>query len=170
MSKNIWLNLAGFQLIWWLSVLLGNTALPWVVLILILHLVFHPNRISELAVMLVCALCGIAVDASLTVAGVFVFPESGLILPLWLIALWFAFCATLRQGLVWFRGHYWLAALLGGFSAALTYIGAAGLGAVELGLPIWQVFLLLALIWSLLFPCLVFISQLLEQPYVCKVY
>ncbi len=166
MSKNIWINLAGFQLIWWMSVLLGNAALPWVFMMLALHLVFHPERTSEASVMLICALCGIIVDGVLTLLGVFRFAEAGLILPFWLLALWLAFCATLRQGLIWFRGRYLLAALSGGLSAALTYMAAAKLGAVELGFTDGQTFLLLTLIWSGLFPLLLLLSQRLERNYV----
>ncbi|MFW1677127.1 DUF2878 domain-containing protein [Pontibacter sp. JAM-7] len=168
MSKNIWINLIGFQLAWWLCVLLGNTAVLWVLVLLVLHIQFHPQPVLEIRIILLSAGCGIIVDSLLTLVGVFQFTDADWILPLWLVVLWLAFCTTLRQGLSWFQRHYWLASGLGGGSAALTYLGAARLGAVQLGLPEWQVFILLVLIWSALFPLLLWISQFTERRYVCQ--
>ena len=74
-SECFWINLTGFQLIWWLSVLLGNSAVPVVLLLLVLHIAFHSQPLREIRVLLVCAILGFTVDGLLTLGGVFVFNQ-----------------------------------------------------------------------------------------------
>ena len=96
-----WLNFALFQSIWFAAIL-GRESLEWVlILLLIAHLLLCSDRKTEMKVMLLCAGLGSAVDIVLTLTGVFVFdPAPSLLpIPLWLIALWLGFAATLRHSL-----------------------------------------------------------------------
>jgi len=49
--------------------------------------------------------------------------------PAWILALWALFATTLREPLRWLQGRWWLAALLGGVSGAMSYWAAIRLGA-----------------------------------------
>ncbi len=155
LSQFWWVNLAGFQLAWWLCILMGDDALWIVVALLVMHLAGHRKPLVECLVITSCATLGFAVDTFLTLYGVFVFGSGQGWPPLWLFMLWLAFSATLRQGLAWFSGRYLFSALAGSLVGALTYLAAGRLGAVSFGLTGLQVAVMLALEWLLLFPALV---------------
>ncbi|WP_432695658.1 DUF2878 domain-containing protein [Marinobacterium sp. YM272] len=159
LSCNFWISLIGFQAIWWSLILWGNSALLPAMLLLLAHLLFHRTPRQELQLMIYVALPGFLVDSMLTLAGVFVFPATAMVAPAWLLLLWFAFAATLNQALGWFSGRYLLAALIGGVGGSSTYIAAAELGAVSLGLGLVPAFLLLTLVWTLLFPFLIWLKD-----------
>lgn len=158
-SGNIWLNLVGFQLIWWSLVIWGNAALVIAMPLLAAHILLHKTPWQELQVMFLVAVPGFLIDSLLTAAGVFQFSPPTVIAPLWLLVLWFAFAATLNQALNWFSGRYLLAALLGGVGGSSTYLAASELGAVALGIGFGQAFIVLTLVWTLLFPFLVWFKD-----------
>lgn len=163
-SQNFWVNVIGFQLIWWLSILVGDEAIFVVAIIISLHMVFHSQPLLELTVVLLTAILGFSVDLSLTLLGFFSFQNSGLP-PLWLLFLWLGFGATLRQSLAIFSKNFALAGLIGSIGAGGTYIAAAKLGAVELSFSSTQSFLLLGAVWVFLFPLLLYLSKRLSAAY-----
>ncbi|RTE65283.1 DUF2878 domain-containing protein [Amphritea opalescens] len=156
-SEHTWVNLLGFQLAWWCAILYTSASVPVLILLLMLHLLFHSQPLREFYVLLLCGLIGFAVDMLLTTLGIFRFELPGL--PLWLLFLWFCFAATLRQSLAFFASHLSLASLCGGLFGSLTYLAAANLEAVTLGWPLLQSGLLLMLIWMVLFPLLIGLSN-----------
>ena len=157
LSNNLWINIAGFQLAWLSAILLGNSGLLILLVLLVLHFVFHRSPGSEIVFVCGAGLAGFSIDTLLTLQGVFIFTEPGLP-PLWLLLLWFCFSATLRQSLSFFQSRLPLAALCGGVCGALTYLAAARLGAFVPGLADMSLFLLIALIWSFLFPLLIWLG------------
>lgn len=163
-SQHFWLNLIGFQLCWWSAILLSDERVVILSVLLVTHLLLHRHPIHEGVVILSCGLTGFAVDIILTAADVFRFGVSALP-PLWLLLLWFCFSATLRQSMSYFYGRWVMAGVCGGIFGSLTYIAAANLGAVAFGLPLSQIFLLLMLLWTGLFPLLLWLSgqRFLEQ-------
>lgn len=160
LSQFWWVNLAGFQLAWWLCILMGNDALWVVIALLVLHLLGHRKPLAECLVVTSCAVLGFAVDTFLTRYGVFIFSSGQGWPPLWLLLLWFAFSATLRQGLTWFSGRYRISALAGSLLGTLTYLAAGRLGAVSFGFAELEVAALLALVWLLLFPALLKLADI----------
>ncbi|MCW9052093.1 MAG: DUF2878 domain-containing protein [Motiliproteus sp.] len=126
-SQNLWVNLLGFNLIWWLCILYGDKVLLPVSLLLLLHLLLHRTPVIEMMTLFICGGLGFAVDSLLTLAGVFRFESSSILPPLWLALLWLSFTATLRQSLRWFRGRYRLAACAGALAGSTTYLAAAQL-------------------------------------------
>ncbi len=162
-SQAWWINLIGFQLAWWLSVLYGNQALPFVAVLIAVHLLFHSTPKVELFVLVSCTLLGMLVDASLTLTGIFVFAHDHAWPPVWLALLWLSFAATLRQGLHWFKGRYLLSALVGSLAGAASYLAAGRLGAVSFGVTEIEAALLLALIWMMLFPALMKLASAMEE-------
>ncbi|WP_136679863.1 DUF2878 domain-containing protein [Neptunomonas sp. XY-337] len=166
-SERFWVNAIGFQAVWWGSILLGDTAAFAVLALLALHLAFHSQPIVEARVVIASGVVGFSVDSLLTVAGVFTFPSLILSLPpIWLLLLWFAFSATLRNSLSVLRKYRVLASVLGAVAGASTYIAAAKLGAVELSFGYLATFLLLLPVWAVLFPCLLVLTEKLEESYV----
>ena len=166
-SDNTIVNAIGFQAIWWSCILLGNLALPLVACLIVFHIYFHSRAFDELRIILFCGLIGFLLDAVLTAAGIFEFGAQAFYgwPPAWLLALWFGFSATLRNSLDFFRKHMVLAALLGAISGAGSYLAAERLGAVDFPLGLVESYILLAAIWALLFPAIIYISQKTETQY-----
>lgn len=162
-SQIFWINLAGFQLIWWLCILLGNTSLPIVLFLLVLHVVFHSQPLQETLAIFSCAIFGFVVDLLLTSKGLFIFNGSSSLPPIWLFALWLGFSATLRQSLDYFSSHYVLAAFLGAIGGSAAYLAAEAMGAVEFGASELYMATFLAFIWFLLFPLLSWLSHLVTR-------
>ncbi|MCO4758751.1 MAG: DUF2878 domain-containing protein [Oceanospirillaceae bacterium] len=166
LSQIFWVNLVGFQMVWWLSILGRDHTQSVIFFLLLMHFLLHARPAHEVKVMLVCGVIGYSVDAVLTFAGVFVFYEHGggvYMPPLWLLLLWFGFSATLRQSLVFFVDKLPLAALCGALAGSLTYVAAANLGAVSFGYSVSLTAYLLAAIWAVLFPLLLWVSELLGE-------
>lgn len=168
-SERLWVNAIGFQAVWWGSILLGDTAAFAVIALLVLHFAFHSQPMVEAGAVVASGVVGFSVDLMLTMAGVFTFPTAYLTLalpPVWLLLLWFAFSATLRNSLSVLRKYRVLASVLGAITGASTYIAAAKLGAVELSFGYLATFLLLLPVWAVLFPCLLILTEKLEESYV----
>ncbi|WP_271272041.1 DUF2878 domain-containing protein [Aliamphritea hakodatensis] len=166
LSENIWVNLLWFQLLWWLSILQTDSARWPVLLLLVAHLVMHRHLFTEALVITACGCLGFIVDSLLTLLGFFRFYPDTVLPPFWLFLLWLGFAATLRQGLKFFVGRWYLAMLSGAVAGAATYFAAAELGAVALGWSDVESVLLLAGIWALMFPGLLWLSHSLGRRYV----
>ena len=137
----------------------------WVVVALIIaHILFVGESLTELAVVLVTALAGIITDSLLALFGVYIFSGSGQFLPIpfWLILLWFAFASTLRHSLAYLSKHYRLAAGLGAVGGTLSYVAGMKLQAVTFGLAFYPTVLLLACIWACLMPVIFLLCQRIE--------
>lgn len=158
LSENIWVNLCGFQLAWWLAVVWGSVTWPVLLLLVALHLFFHTKPITEAKLISAAACLGFTLDSLLMYLGVFVFSPESFLPPLWLAILWCCFAATLNQGLSWFSNKLLAAAVIGAIAGPLSYLAGEQLGAVSFGQPLWLTLWLLVVTWALLFPALVLIA------------
>ena len=73
LSQKFWVNQAGFQLAWWCAILFTSQSLPVLIILLLLHFLFHRHPLNEAYVVLACGLIGFSVDLLLTAAGLFRF-------------------------------------------------------------------------------------------------
>lgn len=125
------------------------------------------ESLSRAKAMAVVTLVGVAVDSCQMLAGLIVFdqtggdpwaePIAGLIVPVWMIALWLNFSIVLRPLLSFFRQRLLLAALLGGIGGVVAYRGGAELGALSLAGGTYAL-LSIGLAWSALFPFAVYVD------------
>ena len=147
-----WLNLAWYQAIWLVAVLGGEATVPVLCLMLLLHVIWVPNRAHELCFIAICAGIGITIDSLVTLVGIMQFSENaGLLpIPLWLICVWLAFGGTLRHSMKLVMSRPSLAILLGAFFAPLTYIAGERLGAVLFTYPLPHTVFVLAMCWTCL--------------------
>ena len=152
----ILINAVCFQLVWWAGVLAQNQLLLLSILLILSHFLLSPSARHDALVMGVCGAIGIAVDSLLVWFGVFEFAN----IPYWLGLLWLYFALCLDYSLSVFRKFpLWLQSVLGGVFGCLSYLAGAKFDAVELPLgDAWSA-LILALIWSGLFPVLLIISS-----------
>lgn len=152
-------NLIGYNLIWALCIFWGNQGLIYVCMLLVVHFILISEPLFELKIIIITASIGYTIDCLLTVAGFFEFDQVHGVTPLWLAALWLGFCTTLRHSLSMFAEKLLISSLLGALAGASSYMAAAHLGVVQMGQSNLASVLILALIWAVLFPCLMWISH-----------
>ncbi|MFT5447918.1 MAG: hypothetical protein ACI9DC_003097 [Gammaproteobacteria bacterium] len=140
------LNFSAFQCCWFANVIGAANGVPWLgPLVTSLWLAVHiaslrgvamPGDIAfEARVLLAAIAIGWAADSALTLAGLISFPDItrlGGPSPLWMVALWACFAATLRHSLGWLRARWLLGAVLGAVAGPLAYLGGEALGAISL--------------------------------------
>jgi hypothetical protein len=163
LSEKAWFNALWFQSTW-LCLVLGREDLLLLSLSLIgLHLVLVPQRRQEIRQLALLGGTGVAVDAGLSLMGVFEF-AGGVLMPGWLVCLWLAFASTLGRSLSFLGARLWLTVLAGAVAFPLNYYAGSRLGAVEFGWPLWQSLLIMALIWSVMLPALYYLQRRFFSP------
>ena len=168
--KHPWLNLIGFQLVWFGAV--GGAAAGWwwagplvLVAFAAVQLGTGPRAASDLRLMLACALVGTAVDSAWVQLGWMHFaspvPWPGLA-PVWIVAMWMGFALTLDHSLAPLQRRPWLGAVLGGVGGPLAYWGAErAWGAVTIDDAV-AAYLGLAVTWAVLTPALLQLATVLR--------
>lgn len=154
-------NLVLFQSLW-LAAVLGRESWLWLVaLLLIVHLLLRTDRRTELKIMLLSSGVGAVVDIALTLAGVFIFtPEpSFLPIPIWLVALWLGFAATLRHSLSYLLKRPAIAIAAAALTAPLSYFAAMRLGAVEFGFSTPFTLIVLGVLWAPMMAIFIYICR-----------
>jgi len=163
-------NIVGFQVGWFAAVLGGANALPWVgtgaaLVIVVLHLASAKHPRSELQLVAVAALIGLAWESALVSFGVTSYPSGILVsgmAPHWIVAMWLLFATTINVSLRWLRNRAWLAALSGSVSGPLAFYAGHRLGGVEFAQPAVAM-LVLAVGWAIFVPLLVWLGGRLED-------
>ena len=154
------LNIIIFNLLW-LGLVLGRDSLIHLTLPSLLIYLACLLRIGDLKVhqILLPAIIGIMIDMSLTFFGIFIFPDSSLIVPFWLILLWINFSTTITLSLSFIGKNKLIAFGLGATALPFNYTVGERLGAVTFGEPYLFSILVLVLVWSVSFPILFMVSH-----------
>lgn len=129
-------------------------------LLILTHLWLAEDRRGEIHLILVVILLGLLIDGGQQALGLFRFKpdELGLFLPVWVLVIWAQFATLLHYALSWLSTRYLPAVLFGALGGPLAYGGGIRLGAAEFGSrPLFSLSLL-AIIWALLLPLLVWLS------------
>ncbi|MCA1796203.1 MAG: DUF2878 domain-containing protein [Geobacteraceae bacterium] len=156
------INVALYQ-IGWFSCLLGAALgfpLPGAFAslgLILLHLLLTDAPRAEVRLLLAACLVGIVVDSLQQAAGLFTFktdPNWPLWLPLWVFVIWIQFATLLRFALHWLLGRYLLGALFGAIGGPLAYWSGIRMGAATFGENPQLTLLVLALVWALVTPLL----------------
>ena len=164
-------NFVAFQAAWLACVLGAARGAPWlgpafVLAWLVVHLQVMDKieRRVEWRLMIVAAALGYGVDTMLLTGGRLVFPPDPQAAdsPLWMVALWIGFAATLARSLRWLDGRYLLAAGLGLAGGPAAYWAGARLGAVELTAGSVSM-LWIAAAWAVALPLLILARAVLAR-------
>ena len=133
----VWLNFAGYQAVWFASVLGAAHGAAWVGVVCCLTFVAvqtwaSPWWRADLQLAGVAVLLGLLLDGALAQTGVVVHTAStnGLPAPLWILSLWAAFALTLNHSLAFLRPG--TALWMGALGGPLAYLAGARMGAIQL--------------------------------------
>ncbi|WP_434952736.1 DUF2878 domain-containing protein [Shewanella sp. HL-SH4] len=158
--KKILLNAVSFQAIWWLGVLYQNQFILVSLMLIGLHFLLSDQKRADVLILLVITALGAAVDVGLTYFGVFVFAST----PWWLLLLWGYFSLTLNVSLGFaHKFNLPVQVIIGGVSGCLSYLAGAKFDAVILPLGMTPSAIILAVIWSVLFPVSLHIAARLSR-------
>lgn len=164
------INFLTFQLAWFATVFFAAAGRPYVgVLVTCVWVFCHLHaagnrRVAELQLFVIAGVTGYLIDSIQVLAGNMSFPLHTLLggpSPLWMVALWVNFAATLNYSMKWLHGHPVLAALLGAIAGPLTYYTGSQLGAIEIKGNI--ALFMIALQWLIATPLLVWFAGLRPQ-------
>jgi hypothetical protein len=153
-SANVKLmNFIGFKICWWCAILLQNSAVPILIVFILLHVYFNRERHLELLITFIVAYIGYATDSILTLLGVFEFHHStALFAPFWLLLLWCCFSTTLIMNRDAWPKHKGLLIFLGGLAGVVSYSSAGFLNAVTFQFGVMVSMLIVAVVWMLMIP------------------
>lgn len=166
------LNFALYQTGWFCCVLGAAQGRPWLgagaaSALLLVHVALVRQRGREIGLLLAAGLLGGAVDSLQSCFGALDFQGDrafGCLAPAWIVVMWMQFATLLRFGLAFLSGRYLLAAGLGGLGGPVAFWTGQRLGAVEFANPAWPSLLVLALVWAVAFPFLLWLSGAQRAP------
>lgn len=165
-SRHWWINLLGFQSVWLAVVFGASQGWQWLGVAAALLFVLATFRwggksTQDLRMIAICLPIGFALDSSLVYFGQLDYAldwPSGSLAPLWIMALWLGFAATLNHSMGFLHNNPWMAAAFGFIGGPLSYFGAArAFSVVEFeGV---MAFVWLAIGWGLALPGIVWLFR-----------
>lgn len=156
------LNGLAFNVSWFLIVYTQSNVLG--LLVASAHVWLHMlclgrGRAEWLFILLVAAM-GLCLDQLLFVAGVFLLDGVSAVAPLWLSCLWPVLASTCMHVFAPLAARPLMAAAFGAVGGYCSYMLGTSISSVDFGLATSP--LLLALLWALLFPALLYLAMCLQ--------
>jgi hypothetical protein len=126
------------------------------------HLWLAKDRALQVKLTLVAAGIGLVADTAQLWGGVFVFPHGVVVKwlpPPWMSVLWMQFATTFHYSMNWMSRRYAASACFGLVGAPLAFFAGERLGAIEFLAPRLTHYAVLAAVWSVTIPLLIYISD-----------
>lgn len=153
-------NIALYQIVWFLCVLGGNSGGMVAFPLVLLHLFFSKKRWADVKMMALLLIAGLLIDGTLLATGFFSFTnDTGWPIPFWLAVIWLALATLVHHSLAWMRGRYLLCGLFGALGGPLAYWAGERLGAMQFHLTLFSSVVILAGIWAVLWPLVIYSSS-----------
>lgn len=151
------INALGFQLVWWACVLGAVNGIAFLgPLTLTLFLVFHFKQYpAEVTPVVIAGMAGFVIDSVFSFTGLIVYAGAPTgFAPIWIIAMWMGFAATMNHSMFWLSGKHWLGFVMGAIFGPLAYMSGVALQALSfLGSQTMTLFIL-GIVWGLAVPLL----------------
>ena len=160
-------NIIGFQACWWACVLGVKYSLPYLgpilmSIFLIIHFLYYTLNHNEYIFIAISTLLGTLVDSLFLNTNLIQY--NGLtfnfIAPLWIIAMWAGFAATVNHSLIWLKDKYFLSFILGATSGPLSYAAGLKFEAIDFTLTYLSVGIL-SVSWGVIVPSIFYINKLI---------
>jgi uncharacterized membrane protein YjjB (DUF3815 family) len=163
MKKNIAFiifNFIGLQATWAACAYGATHAMPMLgfyvgLSYVVSHFMLCKMRTRDVKIMLIIGALGILIDSTLTQINILSFAPHDteyLLLPYWLIALWFVFALMVPYSLNWLSKNLKIACIAGAIGGSFSYFLGHKLGALELAEPLAISLGIYFIIWGILFP------------------
>lgn len=153
-----------FQIGWFSAVLGGNNiALAVTLALLVIHHLVFINSHKQWLLIAAITLLGLAVDTTLSLAGVLIFSQVQFGIPLWLLCIWVLFACTLNHSLAWLKNKPLLAVFVGAAAGPWSYFAGSKLSDVAFGEPLLQSLTIIIIVWAALLPSLMLLSTKLAN-------
>lgn len=152
-----WINIAGYQFVWFASVFGAARAHPWLgvaaagVFICLQVYMSHRRKADIFALLLALAL-GVMIDGGLSMSGLLRYaqPQPAVFAPIWILAIWAAFALTLNHSLAFLSDRPAWSVVFGTIGAPLAYLAAArGFGVIAFADPTWTGLVALGTAWAI---------------------
>ena len=161
------INFVAFQAGWFACVLGAANNLGWLGPLLViftvpLQIYFLTEKYkAETLFVIMCGTVGFLLETAMIAGNVYIAIDRhwGLICPPWMAALWFNFAPLISISLLWLKGRYLLAAILGGILGPIAYWGGEKLGALTVADTFLQGYFPLAILWAITLPGLVYFHK-----------
>ncbi|WP_394205671.1 DUF2878 domain-containing protein [Shewanella waksmanii] len=153
--KAFWIiNLALFQLSWFVAAKYTDYAAWIIAAAIFIHFACSPSKQDDLKLVMLVPI-GIAIDQLMLSVGVFS-AASYSVFPLWLALLWYMFILTLNHSLKWLTQlPLSYVAVIGAIAGSFTYWLGTQVGGLTQQWPLLPFVAILAVAWSALMPVLV---------------
>ncbi len=161
---NIIVNVAIYQAVWFLCVLGETRGAGLALLLLGLHLFLSPVPMLDLKMMGLLLLAGLGIDGILHTLGFFSFNAAARPIPFWLLVIWLALAILPHHSLAWLKSRVLLSAFLGALGGPLAYWAGVRLGVAYFNWSLPASLGLLAIIWALLWPAVMFLASMDHAP------
>jgi hypothetical protein len=153
------INVLIYQAVWFLCVFFGTAGALGSLVLLAVHLLFSSHRRADLKMMAVLLAIGLVVDGAIRYAGFIRYQVDGVPIPFWLAVVWLALAILPHHSLRWLKGRPLLSSLFAAVGGPLAYWAGVRVGSAEFGASLLQSIGLLAVVWALLWPGVMFIAN-----------
>jgi hypothetical protein len=135
------INFILFQTAWLVTLFSAAYGKPYIgIIFTALWMTYHlfiacKQPKNEMMLLVIVAVLGWLLELSLVMSQLVSYPEQtmiGLLVPLWMVALWVNLTATINFSLSWMNGRYFLAALFAAIAGPLSYFAGERIGAIIL--------------------------------------
>jgi hypothetical protein len=164
-------NFIIFQVCWFACVIGAANNLGWLGPLLVLitvplqiHLLTENHR-AEIFFVIICSISGFFLETLMIIANVYTPVDQGWgqVCPPWMAALWFNFALLVSISLAWLKDKYTAATILGAVAGPVAYWGGEKLGALTVAATFRSGYLILAVVWALALPLLIYLHDRLTS-------
>ena len=172
MNINHIINFIIFNIVWFASVLGAAHGLAWTGPLALAcfagwQLAVSHDHVGDIRLLGAAALIGWIIDTTYMQTGLLHYaapvPDMN-IAPWWIVSLWLNFALILNHSLRWLQDYPLPAAILGAIGGPLAYYGGVELEAVFLNQPPAMVFPIMAAVWALATPLLIWVARVTRVP------
>lgn len=155
------INLIIYQITWFVCVLGGNDY-SWIPLTFLgIHLYLSHYRKADIILIISLFFIGLLIDGTLKALGLFSFTSDSFPIPYWLMVVWLVLATLPNHSLAWMKKRPFLSAFFGALGGPLAYWAGVRLGAASFNWPLLQSIFTLAVVWALLWPLVMLLSNFL---------
>lgn len=167
--KFLLFNFLGLQLTWAACAYGASNGIPNLgmyvgITYIVLHFLFTKSRLIDLIVLLAIGSLGIAVNSANAYFGAISFVElssTRLLLPYWLITLWFVFSLMIPHSLYWLSKYMKFSFIAGAIGGTFSYWLGHEIGALQLFEPLPYSIAIYFVEWGLIFPLALVLTRFL---------